>query len=345
MKSVITKITIPVIIVFAGLVLVTSCKKETTVTPAAGKVDPGKGAGGQVVTLTGSNLKDVQSIVFDLGNIPVAFNPNFNTNEAVIFRVPSDANVGDQHIVFINAAGYQFSVPFTVLAVPSVTSAFPAEWEAGSNITLTGNYFSTVDHVSLDGTSDTAIIVSKTATKLVIKMPASEAKTAKLSIRNDAGASSTSITFLNMDKQLKLFTEGLGSGMQNWSWCAATNSTDVAVSGTTSFKAVYSKGGGQGLSFHYDFDIKTSDYQVLSFWVKGGSDDNEIQVNPDAVKVGATDLKKLIVVPSDVWTYFEIPMSGNFDGVTCQRFNFQVTNNGPKNSDQTLYFDNVLLVK
>jgi hypothetical protein len=343
MKFIITKTKAITIFVLAVLVLMISCKKETTVTAKINKVDPGKGAGNEVITLTGSGLKDVQSIVFDLGNVPASFNPNFNTDGAIIFRVPASANVGDQHIVFTNSSGYQFSVPFTVLAVPSVASAFPAEWEAGSNVTITGNYLNSVNHVSFDASADTAIIVSATATKLVIKMPASAVNTTKLAIRNDAGITVTSFVFLNMDKQLKLFTEGLGDGMQNWSWCNATTSTDFAVSGTTSFKAVYTKDGGQGLSFHYDFDIKTANYQSLNFWVKGGTNDNAIKVNPDAVTAGSTSLLVNIVVPADVWTHFVIPMSGNFDGVTCQRFNFQIT--GPSGADQTLYFDNVILVK
>jgi hypothetical protein len=342
MKSIITKTTAMTTVVLAVLVLMFSCKKETTVTPAANKVDPGRGAGNEVITLTGTGLKDVQSIVFDLGNVPVAFNSNFNTDDAIIFRVPAAANVGDQHIVFTNSSGYQFSVPFTVLAVPSIESAFPAEWTAGSNVTITGNYLSSVDHVAFDASADTAIIVSATATKLVLKMPNSAVKTTKLGIRNNAGTTTTSFLFLNMDKQLKLFTEGLGDGMQNWSWCNATNSTDFAVSGTTSFKAVYAKDGGQGLSFHYDFDIKTADYTSLNFWIKGGTNDNTIKVNPDGITAGNAASVN-IVVPADVWTHYVIPMSGNFDGITCTRFNFQIT--GPTGGDQTLYFDNVILVK
>ena len=324
-------------------ILLSACKKEVTVNPAVNQIDPGSGAGGAVLTVTGSGLKDVQQILFDLGNVPADFNPNFNTDGAIIFRVPNAANVGDQNIIFINSSGYRFSVPFTVLAVPSVTEAFPAEWEAGSNITLRGNYLSTVDLVELEGTGETADVVSATATELVIQMPASAIKTTKLRIRNIAGTTLTDQVFLNMDQQLKFYTEGLGSGMQNWSWCTATSSTDFSVSGAESFKAVYAADGNQGLSFHYDFDLKSGDYSYLSFWVKGGTDDNEVKVNPDGIVAGPSGLQVLISVPSDKWTYFKIPISGNYDGLTFNRFNFQIT--GPTGKSQTLYFDNVLLVK
>src|SRR5882672_4055240 len=128
------------ICLFAVILLTASCTKNTNVTPSIKTISPDSAAGNAVITLTGSGLMDIQSAVFDNGNVPVAFNPNFNTEGAVIFRVPSAANVGPQHIVFTNSSGYQYSVPFTVLAVPSLASAFPTEWEAGNQITITGNY-------------------------------------------------------------------------------------------------------------------------------------------------------------------------------------------------------------
>src|ERR1700761_6823842 len=157
-----------ILCLLAVTVFITSCKKDVVVTPTY-SINPGAGAGNDVITLTGSHLSGIQSIVFDDGNVPVAFNPEFNTDGAVIFRVPPTANVGAQHIVFTNSNGYQFSVPFTVLAIPSISSAYPAEWEAGNTVTITGNYLQSVYHVTLAGsTTDTATIVSVTPTQLVL---------------------------------------------------------------------------------------------------------------------------------------------------------------------------------
>lgn len=322
--------------------LMTSCKKENHITPAITKITPDSASGGTVVTLTGSGLRDVRSAVFDLGNVPVAFNTNFNTDNAVIFRVPSGANVGTQHIVFTNSSGYQFSVPFTVLAVPSLESAFPTEWEAGNTITISGNYLQTVNHVVLTGSSDTAKVILATATQLVLQMPASTLPSTKLTIYNNAGASTTSFTLINMDQQLKLFTEDYGSGMQDWSWDNSSKSTDYSVSGTTSLKEVFSAGGFQGVSFHSDNVMNLSNYQSLSLWIKGGSVDNTLKVFPDAVVSGSAGSTN-VSVPAGKWTHIVIPMSlAGFSGVSCQRFDFQIT--GPT-TDQTLYFDNVILIK
>ncbi|MES1249906.1 MAG: IPT/TIG domain-containing protein [Chitinophaga rupis] len=331
----------PAIFLLIALVIFSSCTKNTNVTPAVTKISPDAGAGNDVITLTGSGLQHIQSAVLDNGNVPIALNTNFNTSSAVIFRVPAAANVGDQHIVFTNTSGYQFSVPFTVLAIPTLTSAFPVDWEAGNTVTITGNYLESTSHVSLTGTSDTAMILSASATQLVLKMPASLAATTKLTITNNAGSSTTSFSLINMDQQLKFYTEDYGPAMQDWSWSTSARSTDFAVSGVSSLKEKFGAGGGQGLSFHWDNTITTANYQYLSFYVKGGSADNVIKVSPDAIVSGTGSSSPDIPVPSGVWTYVTVSMA-LFSGVTCQRFNFQIT--GPT-TDQTLYFDNVILVK
>jgi hypothetical protein len=328
--------------IFALIIVGASCTKDVHVTPAIKTITPDSAAGNTVITLTGSGLRNIQSAVFDNGNVPIAFNTNFNTDAAVIFRVPSAANVGTQHIVFTNSSGYQFSVPFTVLAVPSLESAFPSEWEAGNTITITGNYLQTVNHVALVGSSDTATIISSTATQLVIKMPASSVSSAKLTIFNNAGSSTTTFSVINMDQQTKFFTEDYGPGMQDWSWDNSSKSTAFAVSGTTSLKEIFSAGGYQGQSFHNDNVMNLSTYQSLSLWIRGGANDNTIKVFPDAVTAGSGGSTN-ITVPAGKWTHIVIPMSlAGFSGVTCQRFDFQIT--GPA-TDQTLYFDNVILVK
>ncbi len=57
-----------------------------------------------------------------------------------------------------------------------------------------------------------------------------------------------------MDKQFVFFTEGYGSGIQDWSWSSSSVSSDpnLAVASTQSLKEAYAKGGWQGTSFHSD---------------------------------------------------------------------------------------------
>jgi hypothetical protein len=214
---------------------------------------------------------------------------------------------------------------------------------AGGTVTITGNYLESVNHVAIDGSADTATIISASAKQLVITLPASDLSKAKLDITNNAGTSLTPFSLVNMDKQLKFFTESYGSGMQDWSWSSSSVSNDpnFAVASNSSLKEVYTKGGWQGTSFHSDDVINVSDYTTLSFYVKGGTEDNTVDIFADAVVSGSGKTVK-VTVPANVWTYVNIPVIGNFDGVTCQRFDFQIEGNG--DADQTLYYDNVLLV-
>jgi hypothetical protein len=332
------KFTLSVLAVF---ILFASCKKEKTVIPDF-SVSPGAGAGNDLITVTGTNIGDLRSIVFDNGNIPAGLNPNLNTGTALLFRVPPNANVGDQHIIFTNSSGYQFSVPFKVLAIPTINSAMPTEWEAGSTITINGNYLATATSASLVGATGTITILSKTATQIVLQMPASTAPSAKISITNDAGTSTSAFSLINMDMQRKLFTENYGAGVQDWSWTTShSNSTTVAIGGTTSLKQDFAAGGFQGVSFHTDNVESLAAYQSLSFWVKGGADDNTFKVSPDAVATGS-GATVTVTAPANVWTHVVIPASTLGSGVTCQRFNFQI--DGPTNG-QSLYFDNVILIK
>ena len=173
-------------------------------------------------------------------------------------------------------------------------------------------------------------------------MPASTVPSAKISITNDAGTSTSSFSLINMDMQRKLFTEDYGSGVQDWSWTTShSNSTDFAIGGATSLKQNFAAGGFQGVSFHTDNIESFADYQSLSFWAKGGADDNTIKVSPDAVASG-TGATVTLTVPANVWTHLVVPISTLGSGVTCQRFNFQI--DGPVNG-QTIYFDNVILIK
>ncbi|MEO8768560.1 MAG: IPT/TIG domain-containing protein [Ferruginibacter sp.] len=326
--------------VLTASVFFASCKKDK-ITPTF-SISPGEGAGNDLITVTGTDIGDLRSIVFDNGNIAAGLNPNFNTGSALLFRVPPGANVGDQHIIFTNSSGYEFSVPFKVLAIPTITSAMPTEWEAGSTIIINGNYLSTAISASLAGTTDAITIISQTATQMVLQMPASTVPSAKISITNDAGTSTSSFSLINMDMQRKLFTEDYGSGVQDWSWTTShSNSTDFAIGGTTSLKQNFAAGGFQGVSFHTDNVESFADYQSLSFWAKGGADDNTIKISPDGL-ISGTGATVTVTVPANVWTHLEIPISTLGSGVTCQRFNFQI--DGPVNG-QTIYFDNVILIK
>lgn len=134
---------------------------EASANPKADKLDPGSAKGNEVLTLTGSGLGEITSIVFDKGDVPAPFNPVYNTDKSLIFRVPDTANGGEQNIIITNKIGKQFSVPFNVIALPLVSTVSNYNFVEGTQITLSGNNLEDVSSVVLNGSSDEATIVSK----------------------------------------------------------------------------------------------------------------------------------------------------------------------------------------
>jgi len=348
------------VVLIAGALLMVSCKKESggTSNPTASQLDPGKGAGGDVLTLTGSDLAKVQSIVFDKGNVPASFNPNFNTAGAVIFRVPDTAIGGTQNIVFTNIDGKTLTVPFEVIALPKITSASNYDFVTGTQITLTGNNLENVSAVVLNGTTDAATIVSKSHKTLVIQMPATVATLAKLKITNNYGTTVTSQEFASITNNFIVFAEDFGAGayaagVQSWSFdCNAYSSTDFAVLGAKSLRADYTKDGG-GLSLFLGCNWATpnltfSDFfaaKYLTFWARAVGSQMNITIVPDnpwsgndiwgaATATGSVSQ----VVPKDTWTYFKIP-AGSFSG-KYSRIDIKILG-----GTGTIYYDDILFVQ
>jgi hypothetical protein len=337
-------------LLFFGLfvsVMFFSCVKEVmppkvSDSPSANTLSPDSAAGGQVITLTGSGLADMRSIVFESHSVPASFNPNFNNDGAVIFTVPDTAYGGQQNITFTNSLGKSVTVSFKVIALPTITSASIYEFVNGTQITLTGNNLESVTKVLLAGSTDEATIVSATKSTLVISMPSSSLNRAKLQITNASGTMVTSQEFVSVDNAYKFFTDdfGVNAGVavDNWSWCGTAVSPDYAILGANSLKATYASGGWAGLSFHLATPISFSDYTFFTMWVKGGTGDVQMNITPDF------SLVKTITIPAGVWTYFKLPIAGWLNGVSGDRLTFQIQ--GPNGGvDENLYFDDILLVK
>jgi hypothetical protein len=319
--------------------LILSCKKDANegrANPRADKLDPVKASGGTVLTLTGADLADMRSIVFDNGNVPAAFNPVFNTSDAVIFRVPDTANGGDQNIIFTNVDGKSVKVAFSVVALPTVASAFPVDFQTGSTITLTGGNLESVSKVLLDGTTTEATIVSKEKKKLVINMPATAVNTCKLVITNASGTMTTTQVFTNVEAAYAIFKDALHTDWEDWSW-SLTNSPFTAekISGTASMQAAYSGAWG-GMQLHAKVKAVLAPYKYVTFWIKGADVEKKMKFNFNWTN------DQTLTIPPNVWTYykFDLGIFKNAGVSELETFIMQI-NDDPK----TLLFDNILLVK
>lgn len=342
------------IFLLAGVLIIAGCTKEeqseskASSNPVADKLDPEKASGNTVLTLTGSGLGGITSVVFEKGNVPAPFNPTLNTDRALIFRVPDTANGGAQNIILTNRLGTQLKVPFNVVALPLVKTASNYNFVEGTEITLVGNNLQDVTSITIDGTAAAASIVTQTKKELVIKMPATTVNSAKLVLTNSTGPITTSQVFVNLDKAYKIFTDDYGNGFENGSWGPASVSSAFAKSGLKSFKAGYNKGNWSADGFaNWNGVASMPEYNYLSFWVKGASADYTLYVTGDARAggYGNSDRSVPIAVPANVWTYFKIPMTTLelWKKGPMKQLGFWIE--GPEKQDEAFYFDDVILVK
>ncbi|MBC8035391.1 MAG: cell shape determination protein CcmA [Chitinophagaceae bacterium] len=342
-----------------GAAFFTACEKNNdnqistaSSNPKVDKIDPGKGASNEVLILTGSGIGGVTSIYLEKDSIPVSFNPNFNTTTALIMRIPTDAVPGEQHILLTNSSGVSFKMPFNVLGFATITEVSNYNFTAGINITLTGRNMADVSKITLAGTTTDVEIVSKTATSIVLKMPATDLTQTKLEITNEAGPITTTEEFVNVDKAFKIFTEGYDNGFENASWGPAEISTAEAKSGTISFKATYNKGNWSADGFaNWSAGLPYSaDYKFLSFWVKGASVDYTLYITGDQKEGGSygnSDQTSPINVKGDVWNYFKIKLSDlqlwKGGATSFKQLGFWIK--GPDSQNESFYFDDVILIK
>jgi IPT/TIG domain len=334
-----------VALVSISMFVLTSCEKDSDGSPgykvgtpaAPNGIKPDSGSGGTVLTLQGTGLGQMRSVVFSKNNVPAPFQTTLNTETAMIFRVPDTAYGGPQDIIFTNSDGKTLTIPFRVLAYPVVSAAFPTDFEAGSTVTLTGSNLDDVTTVLINGTTDAATIVSKTRSQMVITMPASSVDKGFLKITNATGTIITTQEFVNVAKAIPVFNDDLRNNFQNWGWGGTyAPSTEAKISGTGSMKAAFDPSGSWGgMQLGGGTISLSATHKFFTFWVMGADVDKNVQF---WINWGN---QKVFTVPANKWTYFKYNLATEFPGVTnVDNVTFQMHNEG-----KTIYFDNIMFTK
>ncbi len=335
-----------------------ACVEDTDGTPSVKpgnlnitSVFPDSSAGGGLVTLRGSGLGDIRSILFEKGEVPAGFQPTLNTDDVFMFRVPMDAMGGDQNIILTNGNGVQKSFTFKVLAFPVVYDVTNYNFDTGTEITITGNNLDDVNSVKLTESEESLTIVSQTKTSLTVKFPTTEVGRSTLDIVNSTGLLKTTQEFVNLKKAFVIFTDAYGEGFSDGSWGDPGTITDKeAKSGTKSVYKNFQKGNWHLINFAnwWPGVAEDASYKYLTVWIKGGSQDYVLYLTGDkrAGGFGNGDRSYPLNVAAGKWTYFKIPLAEVKlweKGTPFNQLGFWIP--GPDAQDEIFYFDDLILVK
>ncbi|WP_195911170.1 IPT/TIG domain-containing protein [Streptomyces kaniharaensis] len=157
--------------------------------------DHGPAAGGNSVTLEGTDLTTVTSV--DFGGTPTSFTVLSDT------RITATAPAGAAGPVAVTATGpggTSDPVTYTRVAAPVVTSVVPNQGPVGGGdtVTLTGSNFATVSSVSF-GASPASSFTVVSGTQITATVPPGVAGPVPVTVTSSGGTSSPTVFYYHID--------------------------------------------------------------------------------------------------------------------------------------------------
>ena len=142
-----------------------SCEKPAS--PTLIGISPTFGPKETLVTFEGENLSDIISLKFS--DQIVNFNTAYNSENALLFRIPSNVPLGE-HVVTIETEGGMVQTNFRVtLEPPEIFSIEPESASIGEEITLYGkNFFDPVDIWFFDSVKADITMLTPDSLKVIV---------------------------------------------------------------------------------------------------------------------------------------------------------------------------------
>ncbi|MEM9546164.1 MAG: IPT/TIG domain-containing protein [Bacteroidota bacterium] len=162
--------------------------------PNVEKFSPTFGPAETLITVEGMHFETVQYILFD-GNVPADFNPSFGTDNALLFRVPLNAELGE-NTIRIGTEGGEVTFPFRVTRLPPEVQDFsPKSANEGDLVTILGeNFFEPLEVLFFD--SVPGEIIHAVEDSLVVSVPAGVEK-GQIKVKANGGSSLTNEVFFS----------------------------------------------------------------------------------------------------------------------------------------------------
>lgn len=137
---------------------------------------------------------------------------------------------------------------------------------------------------------------------------------------------------------LSIYADNLDSGWQNWSWNTTVDTAATATvhTGLHSMAVTYTAGWA-GLYLHADSPIDLTDYDRLTFWINGGTGNQQLQV----VVNGDGDNAFSLQAQAGIWVQIDISLAALGSPATLSDIYWQDTTGS---AQPTFYLDDITLV-
>ena len=205
------------------LFLAQSCKEEP---PEFISVEPEFGSEKQLIVLKGNNIGEIRELLFN--GEPIAFNTAYNSDVALLFRIPVGTPLG-QTTVTVRTDDGSFTFDFLVSEKPPTIAKFtPRSGDPGDVITITGrNYFEPPLEIYFrtdvmldeelelrDSVKGEVIYVSATKDTMQVVVPEGAA-TGTMTVVANGGPVRSLVNFFTFSRQLVTDFDGNGLRSDN----------------------------------------------------------------------------------------------------------------------------------
>jgi hypothetical protein len=195
------------------LLLLVGCSKPGP--PSVLTYSPTFGSEETLITVEGMSFETVTYINFD-NDVPANFNPSFGTDNALLFRVPPNAPLGD-NTVRIGTEGGETTISFRVtLKAPIIQSFSPKSANEGSIVSFVGeNFFEPLEVLFFDSIPGNIVYASEDS--LAVEVPAG-VKKGLLRVKANGGTAQTSEVFFSTTEILVNDFDGNGLRSETNKW-------------------------------------------------------------------------------------------------------------------------------
>ncbi|WP_207428761.1 IPT/TIG domain-containing protein [Pedobacter sp. SYSU D00535] len=275
------------------------------------------------IMIKGQRLSTTQRVT--LGGLEVNMAEVHANDTSITVKVPEELPNASNNPIVVETKFGSVTFDFTIVPPPPVVSNFaPLSGSPGDIVTITGSYLDGVTSVKFGNTE--AEIVSKTKTKLEVKVPAGDSN----GFLTLVSAGGTTVTASAFGFKAIIYDEVFNTTFAEWNgaWGGTTAddaSAEKAKRGTKSIKISYAT-DWEGWQFTKTAAPSLSGYSAikLSIWAPAGSTGKVINL----VVSQGWGTAKALTLTGNQWNDFTVPLSELGNPSILNHLALQNTGNG-----------------